>query len=172
MCLKHKRQSKRYAKITLTRQFLRQGIFRIPSSKKQRQVIIDLIKGVGITKFHVSVVFFLLKTKMAIKEIFRNYPETAVFEGSGLQDPFCRKSRKSIYKYYLGDVVCQISGLFYCFSFDENRYDNQGDMQKLHTLSLKTFFCFRLIGLVVKRKSRRYIISAYLFDCLFVFKKR
>ena len=53
---------------------------------------------------------------------------------------FCRKSRKSINKYYLGEWVCQISGLFYCFSFDENRYDNQGDMQKLHILSLIAFF--------------------------------
>ena len=53
--LKNKRQSKIYEKTTLTQQFWRQGIFRIPSSKKQRKVFKD--QGVGITYFR-SLSFF------------------------------------------------------------------------------------------------------------------
>ena len=74
-----------------------------------------------------------MKTEIGIKENCSNSPDTSVWEGSGRQDPFCRKSRKTIYKYYLGEWVCRIS-------FDENRYDNQGDMQKLHILSLIAFY--------------------------------
>ena len=46
---------------------------------------------------------FLWKNKKAIKEICINYPHTAVLKGSGLQDPLCRKSRKSIYRYDSGE---------------------------------------------------------------------
>ena len=81
-----------------------------------------------------------MKTEIGIKENCSNSPDTSVWEGSGRQDPFCRKSRKTIYNYYLGEWVCRISGLYYFFSFDENRYDNQGDMQKLHILSLIAFY--------------------------------
>ena len=142
MSLKHKRQSKRYEKTTLTQQFWRKGIFRIPSSKNQRL-------GSGYSLFQVSVVFFM-KTKMAINEICRNYPEMAVLEGSSLQDPFVEKSRKGIYKYYLGELVCRISGRYYCFSFIENNFDNQEDMKKLHKLSLIAFFVLGSYALQVK----------------------
>ena len=59
----------------------------------------------------------------------RNYPDTAVLKESGLQDPLCRKSRKCVYRYDLGEWVCQIFGL-YRFSIAENKKGNQGDMQK------------------------------------------
>ena len=60
--LKHRRQSKRYAKNLLTRQFLRQGIFRIPSSKKQKPVFIDTTQGVGMTNFRSLSFFYENKT--------------------------------------------------------------------------------------------------------------
>ena len=56
-----------------------------------------------------------MKTEIGIKENCSNSPDTSVWEGSGRQDPFCRKSRKTIYKYYLGEWVCRISGLYYFF---------------------------------------------------------
>ena len=58
-----------------------------------------------------------MKTEIGIKENCSNSPDTSVWEGSGRQDPFCRKSRKTIYKYYLGEWVCRISGLYYFFFF-------------------------------------------------------
>ena len=117
-CGKQKRQSRRYAEITLEnifncktcmpetwkaikeicKNYTDTAVFEARHIQdtffeKAETSIYRYDLGSGYNKFQVSVVF-LMKTKMAIKEIFRNYPETAVLEGSGLQDPFCRKKQK------------------------------------------------------------------------------
>ena len=64
--------------------------------------------------------------KKAIKEMSRNYTDTAVLKESGLQDPLCRKRRKCVYRYDLGEWVCQMS----------EEKGNRRDMQKLYISSI------------------------------------
>ena len=63
--------------------------------------LLNFICGFTICIFNFHILqYFIKKQKKAFKEICRNYPDTAVLKGSGVQDPLWRKSRKSIYRYY------------------------------------------------------------------------
>ena len=79
-------------------------------------------------KFQVSIIFRLRKTKRQSRRC-AEITQTRQLWRQVVFRVFFRRSRKSIYRYDLGERVCLISGL-YRFSIEENKKGNQGDMQK------------------------------------------